>query len=52
MHSIESRCVVGPENMPFAGAFVHLPAQNFTCWGSDGVKTLLKTKVLQHFTRR
>ena len=28
-HSIESRCVIGPENILFAGASVHLSAQNF-----------------------
>ena len=28
-HSIESRCVIGPGNTPFAGAYVHLPDRNF-----------------------
>ena len=27
MHSIESRCVIGPKNILFAGASVHLSAQ-------------------------
>ena len=38
-YSIESRCVIGPENILFAGAFVHLSlGLNFTCCGSKGVK--------------
>ena len=28
-HSIEGRCVIGPENILFAGASVHLSAQTF-----------------------
>ena len=28
IHRIESRCVLGPENVPFAGVSVHLSAQN------------------------
>jgi len=37
MDSIESRCVIGPENILFAGVSVQLSARNFTGWGSEGV---------------
>ena len=37
MHSIESRCVIGPENRLFTGASVQLSAGNFTGLGSEGV---------------
>ena len=38
-HNIESRCVIGPENILFAGvlAYFFWPG-NFTGWGSEGVK--------------
>ena len=39
--SIESRYVIGPEKILFAGASVHLLPGNFTCWGSEGVKQSL-----------
>ena len=29
--------VIGPQNILFAGASVHLSARNFTGWGSEGV---------------
>jgi len=32
-HSIESRCVIGPENILFAGASVHLSAQKLYMLG-------------------
>ena len=39
-HSTEIRWVVGPENILFAGATVHLSTGgNFTAWGSEGVNT-------------
>ena len=38
-HNIESRCIIGQENTLFAGASVHLSAQKFTGWGSEGIKT-------------
>ena len=39
-HSTESRWVIGPENILFAGACVHRSAENFTDWGSEGVNCL------------
>ena len=36
--SIESRCVIGPENIPSAGPSVHLSDQRFYTLGSEGVK--------------
>ena len=32
--------VIGPENILFAGASVHLSAENFTGWGSEGVNSV------------
>ena len=37
-HSVQSRCVKGPENILFAGASVYLSAQKFYRLGSEGVK--------------
>ena len=38
MRSIQSRCVVGPEYIPFAGASVHLSRPgSFTGLDSEGV---------------
>ena len=37
-YSIESRCVIGPENTLFAGASVHLSARALYRLGSEGVK--------------
>ena len=40
MHSIESRFVIGPSNILFAGIYVcNFQPRNFTGWGSEGVKT-------------
>ena len=36
-HSIERRCAIGPENVLFAGASVHLSAQKLYRLGSEGV---------------
>ena len=37
-HSIESRCVTGPENTPFAVASMQLSVRKyFTGWGREGV---------------
>ena len=40
MHCTESRCVIGPDNILFAGASAHFFFQpgNFTSWGRGGVK--------------
>jgi len=42
-HSTESRCVTGPENTLFAGIF---QTENFTGWGSEGVKAKGSKRVL------
>ena len=38
--------VIGPENILFAGASVHLSAENFTGWGSEGVNN---RKLIERF---
>ena len=39
MHSIQSRFVIGPLNILFAGVYVSIfQPGNFTGWGSEGVK--------------
>ena len=39
MHSIESRLVIGPSNILFAGVYVYIvQLGNFTGWVSEGVK--------------
>ena len=40
MHSIESRCVTGRENLLFVGASVHFQPGHFTGCDSEGVKIL------------
>ena len=40
-HSIESRCVMGMENILLAGMSIHLSAQKFYRLGSEGVKVTL-----------
>ena len=42
MHSIESRCFMGPENILFAGASVQFVS--FTGWGSEGVNAYNVTR--------
>jgi len=37
-HSIESRCVIGAENVLFVGASLHFSARKFYRLGSEGVK--------------
>ena len=37
-HSIKRRCAIGPENLLFAGASVHLSARKFYRLGSEVVK--------------
>ena len=46
MHSIESRLVIGPSNILFAGVYVSIfQPGNFPSWDSEGVNiTNLKTK--------
>ena len=47
MHSIESRFVIGPSNIPFAGAYVStFQPRNFTGWDSEGVN--VKTVMMKH----
>ena len=41
MHCTESSCVIGLDNILLAGASIHLSAQNFTGWGSEGVNVAL-----------
>ena len=42
--------VIGLENIPFKGALVHLSAQKFTGWGSDGLGGKGVTLMEEFFT--
>ena len=44
LHSVESRFVIGPSNILFAGMYVGtFQTGNFTRLGSEGVKTAMKS---------
>ena len=44
-HSVENRCVIGPENRLFAGASVHLSARRFYRLGQGRGQIVLSVAV-------